>query len=86
MFMNRPTPVQEWIGTHEMLMVAELAFTALVVKAAVGSVAMDDLDAERQELMEMRRMCTLSYDRAFGSVPATSTAKTLSVSSVTTLS
>jgi hypothetical protein len=56
---------EEWDRIHRSLMEAERHFTALVRRAADGSVTMEDLDAERQSLMAQRESCACAYADAF---------------------
>jgi hypothetical protein len=57
--------VEEWIRVHRLLMEKEASFTDLALRAASGSVPLEELDAERQELMRLRAQCTSVYEKAF---------------------
>lgn len=65
--MAEPTPVQEWIRVHRLLIEKEAAFTDIALKAAAGQLPLEELYRERELLMEMRDFCKVVYDRAFPS-------------------
>jgi hypothetical protein len=60
-----PSPVDDWLRIHRLLMDKETAFTDLALRAAAGEVSLEELDEQRQELMALRELCNAVYKRTF---------------------
>jgi hypothetical protein len=60
-----PTPVEDWLSVHRLLLEQEAAFTDLAIRAAAGEISLDELDEHREALMSLRAHCTAVYHKAF---------------------
>lgn len=57
--------IGDWLVAHRELMAAELSFTDLALRAAMGEAAPEDLDRERRKLLALRELCNVVYIKAF---------------------